>query len=1251
MQNEITKKLHLNLLKSLSIIIVIFFMVLSYIINHEQTNSLNSYKLATGEYIDKTVKHVINHTILSYTQIGKRLISFNTIDKYILDNDREALYTKLEERFKSLKEDNHHFETLHIIKADGTSFLRLHKKEKFDDQISLFRPMIQEVIDKKKIITGYETGLYATVFRILIPIYHDKNFIGILGLGINPNYFMEKIYEIINFNGALFIKKNSLELFSEHKSYDLEFGDYKLQTKLNKKTSNILNTLPKEYRFADKHLTNYKNKNYLLHTSPIKNFNGTIEGQALFIQDVTSDIKEIKDTQLYSILALVGFILMVFYIVRVYFLQFNKDINSIYEKIIGKIKTNESYLQAVEDSSSNMIVSIYQEKIFRANKSFFHFTEYKTLTEFQKQHQCISDLFCQKDGYFLKYIDGEYWLEYILKNKDRSHKVMLNIADKEKLFKVSVSKIVLNNIEKYVATFVDITDIEEIKERLSYAISGTKDGLWDWNLLTNEVYFSPRWKEMLGYSADEIPNALETWSNRVHPDDIEQALNDINANIEKKTAVYDNKHRLKHKDGHWVWIHDRGKTMYDHNGKAIRMIGFHTDITQQKLFEKRILDFKELYENIIDCVDNMIFVKDSNFKYITCNGGFEKFVGRSRKDIIGKTDFDLFDQKTAQFFRDHDQEIFIQNKTISNFEWVTYPDGKQVYLLTTKSPLVNSNKELFGMVGNAVDFTNQHQLYNNFKVAQSIANIGSWEYDILEDVLVCSEQLYNIYGFSDHNKVLNKETLYKYVHPDDLELTEQDFQNSLDSQGNTVSQNRIIRKNDGEIRVLEHRWKTELVNGIAVKTIGTTQDITEQKKEENLLNLQAKRAEALLEFPKLSATLDEKEFMQKGQEIAEDLTQSSIAFIHFVHEDEQTIELVTWSNRTLKNYCKVESHETHYPVKEAGIWANALREKKPFVVNDYPNYSKKMGMPEGHAHLERFISVPVVENGKVVMLTGVGNKKSDYTSLDVETVQLVSNNIWQNVQRRRNIQEIIQKDKIMLAQSRNAAMGEMISMIAHQWRQPLAIISMGANNLLADIELDMLETNEVKNSCEDILAQTKELSKTIDDFKDFFKPQKLTTEIFINEVIEKTLNVVGKSLENNNITLTLKDQSTKKIETYSRELMQVFINIINNAKEALIEKNQEQKNITIEVIDKAEGLETLIKDNAKGIPEEILDNIFEPYFSTKSEKTGTGLGLYMSKTIIEKHLQGEITVFNDANGAVFKIILPYKLDKKRIEDE
>ena len=138
--------------------------------------------------------------------------------------------------------------------------------------------------------------------------------------------------------------------------------------------------------------------------------------------------------------------------------------------------------------------------------------------------------------------------------------------------------------------------ISDLSERLKLAFDVGRDGLWDWNLIDDTLYFSPRWKEMLGYRDDELESTFETWESRVHPDDLEEALKNIELCIKEKKKVSENKHRLQHKDGHWIWIYDRGQVQYDNNGTAIRMIGTHTDLTTEIDLSDKLSHLNETLE-------------------------------------------------------------------------------------------------------------------------------------------------------------------------------------------------------------------------------------------------------------------------------------------------------------------------------------------------------------------------------------------------------------------------------------------------------------------------------------------------------------------------------------------------------------------------------------------------------------------------------------------------------------------------------
>ena len=239
--------------------------------------------------------------------------------------------------------------------------------------------------------------------------------------------------------------------------------------------------------------------------------------------------------------------------------------------------------------------------------------------------------------------------------------------------------------------------------------------------------------------------------------------------------------------------------------------------------------------------------------------------------------------------------------------------------------------------------------------------------------------------------------------------------------------------------------------------------------------------------------------------------------------------------------------------------------------------------------------------------------------------------------------------KQMIEQSRQAQMGEMISMIAHQWRQPLSAISSVAINIKLKSELQVynLENKEERQEYESFVNShlttieefVKSLSKTIDDFRNFFKPNKKSITLNINEPISKALSIIKDSIIADGIVISEMFDSEIEGSMYDSELMQVFLNIFKNAQDNFIEKDIKKPILSIHTYDINNYSIVEITDNGGGIKEDSLDNIFEAYYSTKG-KNGTGLGLYMSKIIVEEHHHGKLNVENTEDGILFTIKIP-----------
>ncbi len=630
----------------------------------------------------------------------------------------------------------------------------------------------------------------------------------------------------------------------------------------------------------------------------------------------------------------------------------------------------------------------------------------------------------------------------------------------------------INSIFTKHETIIKISKKHEIlSQRYEYAINGSYDGLWDWDLLTNDVYFSKIWKGMLGYEDHELSNSLETWEWLVHPDDFEQARQDIKANHEGKTNYYENIHRLRHKEGYWIWILDRGRTIFE-NDKPIRMVGFHSDVSKQKELE-----------------------------------------------------------------------------------------------LTLK------------------------QSQRNLEKAEKMVNLGHWRLDIRTKDLSISSSMKDILGLDSEDEIGVNDLLKNLVHDDDKRRVLDKYISSVNKGKAYRIEYKIVRKNDKEIRYVDCNVEhIKDKNGKDIVSIGTIQDVTEFALVQNELVILRQAVE-----------------------------QAPITFV--ITDIDGNIQYVNPA------FTKV----TGYTSQEV-IGQNPKILKSDYIdAKEYKNLWETISSGKTWSGTFKNVDKNGKEFWELAFISPIISEKDN----EIKNYLAIKQEITKEIYLKRELKD---KEELMIAQSRHAAMGEMISMIAHQWRQPIAVVAMGANNMLADIELDMVDNITLKENAEDIITQTQYLSQTIEDFRNFFRPDKDKEILTIKSIFGEALGVVGKTLENNNIELIEEYTSNVEIETFSRELLQVIINIIKNAKEVLLENNIEKKVIRINEYLNDDNIVIEISDNAGGIPPEFLEKIFDPYFTTKNELAGTGLGLYMSKTIVEKHLNGSINAYNKDDGACFEIV-------------
>lgn len=370
----------------------------------------------------------------------------------------------------------------------------------------------------------------------------------------------------------------------------------------------------------------------------------------------------------------------------------------------------------------------------------------------------------------------------------------------------------------------------------------------------------------------------------------------------------------------------------------------------------------------------------------------------------------------------------------------------------------------------------------------------------------------------------------------------------------------------------------------------------------------------------LSKKLEKKlKELEKQKELVQ--RQSKNAKIGYWTISVDTNEII-WSNEILKIYGMTKQPEIN----------NVFTLKQNIHPSDYERLVLSLEKAKTDQNYKHDITYRIVRNDDIIWVHCQGKLNPESNMLE---------GTLQDITELKNTQYELERNKeLVISQSKAATMGEMISIIAHQWKQPLSILSMLGANIRVDAELDSISNESIIGTADEIDKQVNHLSTTIDTFRNFLKPNQGKIDTTIESVIDSSIEILNKSLINNNVELEKEFTDTSNININASELMQVIINLINNSKDAFKINNIDTRKLFIRTYEKDNKVMIEIEDTAGGIPTDKIDHVFEAYFTTKSESGGTGLGLYIVKTIIVEHFNGNIEVENTENGVKFCIQLP-----------
>lgn len=431
-------------------------------------------------------------------------------------------------------------------------------------------------------------------------------------------------------------------------------------------------------------------------------------------------------------------------------------------------------------------------------------------------------------------------------------------------------------------------------------------------------------------------------------------------------------------------------------------IGIIHDITERKRTEEALRDSEDKFRNIVERSFDAIHMLDMEGRFTYCSPRVELISGYRPDEVIGIhfKDF-LFEEDIPKAYSAFNEMIgggAVKGLVLK----AKKKDGTLLFLEINGAPIFKGEK-ITGIQFVYRDITERKRAEDTLRESEErfhhlFENMSNGV-AIYQPDAACE-----VFTFKSLNRAL--ERIERVKREEVLGRSLEDVFPGVRAFGLLEVLQRVCRSGeaehfppafyqDGRIAGWRENYVYRLDSG---EIVAVYDDVTERKHQEE-------RTAALLELSSSTESLDEKTLLQRGLDTVQQLTGSRIGFLHFVSEDQNEIELVTWSTDTLAHYCQAD-FDRHYPVPNAGIWADCIRLKQPIIINDYATAPGKKGYPERHADVQRFVSVPVFEGTQVRMIVGVGNAASDYDEHDVETVKLFSYDLYRIVQRKRMDEEL-----------------------------------------------------------------------------------------------------------------------------------------------------------------------------------------------------------------------------------------------------
>jgi len=696
---------------------------------------------------------------------------------------------------------------------------------------------------------------------------------------------------------------------------------------------------------------------------------------------------------------------------------------------------------------------------------------------------------------------------------------------------------------------------------------------------------------------------------------------------------------------------------------GLKYLELQLEVMERKLAEKEASFFRNLIENTCDPV-HVIDPSDGCRMIYGNQAAFSHFgMDREKMLAIRIPDWDpVFDMGSLDTIR----EQIKQNRSLRIETLHRVASSELVPVEVTVNHLIHEDKELFAGYFHDISARKAMEAAlraseQNLIEAQRIARVGNWVWDLSGRLLSASAECYRVFGLTSTDMADTYTAFLKLVHPEDRDSTQSAFENCLKSQLPHSVEYRVL-SHDGTGRIIHEQGDVVFdAHGNPDHMVGTVQDITLRiKAEKQILRLNQLYAILSQVNQAIVRSADQGSLFQEICRVVVKHGGFQLAWIGLVDEESGVVKPVASSSETAGYLDNIRVTVREEP-EGMGPTGSTIRKGTLQIVNDFLSNPRtapwhKVAEKLGYNSVA---AIALKLNRKTIgALTIYGGEKNYFhgqmsellmqlaadisfalDNLDREDRRKEAERALQKEisERLQALEALHQKDQLFMHQSRQAAMGEMINNIAHQWRQPLNVIAITIQDLMATYELDECSKEYINDTVKQIMNQVLHMSQTIDDFRNFLRPDQEIKQFNLLDAVKKTLILVGDSFKAQDITIGIAAQEDLIVTGYQNEFCQVLLNILNNARDVLTERKTDSPRIEINLFREGHRHVATIADNAGGIPETVIDRIFQPYFTTKDANKGTGIGLFISKAIVEKRMNGKISVRNTGRGAEFRI--------------